>query len=79
VNYDDSLVVSITVTCYPWALSSGDDLFTCGTIYLPPQRPPTAYSRTDSECHTSTTVHISLTAWLSKPSYDLYACMPCTP
>jgi len=27
-------------------------------------RPPTAYSRTDSACHTNTTVHISLTAWL---------------
>ena len=25
-------------------------------------RPPTAYSRTDSVCHTNTTVHISLTA-----------------
>jgi len=25
-------------------------------------RPPTVYSRADSECHTNTTVHISLTA-----------------
>jgi len=39
-------------------------------------RQSTAYSRKDSECHTNTTVHISLTAW---PSYDSYACMPCTP
>jgi len=37
VNYDDSLVVTITVTSYSWALSSGDHLFTCGAIYLPPQ------------------------------------------
>jgi len=24
-------------------------------------------------------MHISLTAWLFKPSCDSYACMPCTP
>jgi len=36
VNYDNSLVVTITVTCYPWAPSSGDDLFTCGAIFWPP-------------------------------------------
>jgi len=41
-------------------------------------RPPTAYSRADSECHTNTTVHISHTVWLFKPSYDTYGCMPCT-
>jgi len=28
VNYDNSLVVTITVTCYSWAPSSGDHLFT---------------------------------------------------
>jgi len=33
VNYDNSLVV----TCYSWARSSGDHLFSCGAIYLPPQ------------------------------------------
>jgi len=27
-------------------------------------RPPTAYSRINSACHTNTTVHVSLTAWL---------------
>jgi len=37
VNYDNSLVVTITVTCYSWASSSGDHLFTCGAIYRPPQ------------------------------------------
>jgi len=37
VNYDNSLVVTITVTCYSWAPSSGDHLFTCGAIYRPPQ------------------------------------------
>jgi len=37
VNYDNSLVVTITVTCNLWAPSSGDHLFTCGAIYLPPQ------------------------------------------
>jgi len=37
MNYDLSFVVSpITVTCYSWAPSSGDHLFTCGAIYLPP-------------------------------------------
>jgi len=36
VNYDNSLVVTITVTCYAWAPSSGDHLFTCGAIYRPP-------------------------------------------
>jgi len=29
-------VVTITVTCDLWAPSSGDHLFTCGAIYLPP-------------------------------------------
>jgi len=28
VNYDNSLVVTTTVTCYSWAPSSGDHLFT---------------------------------------------------
>jgi len=37
VNYDNSLVVTITVTCNLWAPFSGDHLFTCGAIYLPPQ------------------------------------------
>jgi len=37
VSYDNSLVVSITVTCNSWAPSSGDHLFTCGAIYLLPQ------------------------------------------
>jgi len=37
VNYDNSLVVTITVTCYSWAPSRGDHLFTCGAIYQPPQ------------------------------------------
>jgi len=36
VNYDNSVVVTIAVTCYSWAPSSGDHLFTCGAIYLPP-------------------------------------------
>jgi len=38
VNYDNSLVVTITETCNLWASSSGGGhLFTCGAIYLPPQ------------------------------------------
>jgi len=37
VNYDNSLLVAITVTCYSWAPSSGDHLFTCGAISCPPQ------------------------------------------
>jgi len=36
VNYDNSLVVTITVTCYSWAPSSGDHLFSCGAISRPP-------------------------------------------
>jgi len=36
VNYANSLVVTITVTCNLWTPSSGDHLFTCGAIYLPP-------------------------------------------
>jgi len=30
--------VTITVTCYSWAPSPGDHLFTCGFIYRPPHR-----------------------------------------
>jgi len=29
--------VTITVTCYSWAPSSGDHLFSCGAISRPPQ------------------------------------------
>jgi len=36
MNYDNLLLVTITVTCNLWAPSSGDHLFTCGAIYLPP-------------------------------------------
>jgi len=36
VNYDNSLVVTITVTCYSWPPLSGDHLFTCGAIFWPP-------------------------------------------
>jgi len=36
VNYDNSFVVTITVTYYSWGPSSGDDLFTCGAIFWPP-------------------------------------------
>ena len=36
MNYDNSLVVTITVTWYSWAPSSGDHLFTCGAISRPP-------------------------------------------
>jgi len=37
MNYDLSLMVTITVTCYLWAPSSGDHSFTCGAISRPPQ------------------------------------------
>jgi len=37
MNYDNSLVVTIIVTCYSWAPSSGDHVFTCGAIFWPPQ------------------------------------------
>jgi len=38
VNYYNSLVVTITVTCYSWAPSSDDHLFTCGAILWPPHQ-----------------------------------------
>jgi len=28
--------VTITVTCYSWATSSGDHVFTCGAMSRPP-------------------------------------------
>jgi len=37
VNYDNPLVVTITVICNLWAPSSGDHLFTCGAILWPTQ------------------------------------------
>jgi len=37
VNCNNSLVVTITVTCYLWAPSIGDHLFTCGAISRQPQ------------------------------------------
>jgi len=33
-------VVTNTVTCYSWAPSGGDHLFTCGAIFWPPQKGP---------------------------------------
>jgi len=36
MDYDNSLVVTITVTCDLWAPSTGDHLFTCGAIFRPP-------------------------------------------
>jgi len=33
VNYDNLLVVTITVTCYSWAPFSGNHLLTCGVIF----------------------------------------------
>ena len=38
MNYDHSFVVTVTVTCYSWAPSSGDHFFTCGTISRPPHK-----------------------------------------
>jgi len=37
VNFDLSLVVTITVTCYLQAPSTGDYLITCCAISRPPQ------------------------------------------
>jgi len=36
VTYDNSLVVTVTVTSYAWAPTSGDHLFSCGAISRPP-------------------------------------------
>jgi len=36
VNYDNLLVVTITMVCYSWAPSSGDHLCACCTISRPP-------------------------------------------
>jgi len=38
VNYNNSLVVTITVTCYKKTPSSGELLFACGAISRPPQQ-----------------------------------------
>jgi len=35
VDYDDSLVVTTTVTCYLWAPSILDYFFACGAISWP--------------------------------------------
>ena len=36
-DYDNPLVVTVTVTCYSWSPSSGDHLFAYGPIFWPPQ------------------------------------------
>jgi len=38
VNYDNSLVVTVTVTCYLRAPSTGDKFITCGAMSKPPHR-----------------------------------------
>jgi len=38
VNYDNSLVVTITMTCRLWVPSSDDHLFTCEAIFWPAHR-----------------------------------------
>jgi len=53
VNYDNSLVVTITATCYAWAPSSGDHLFTCGAIYRPPHLQPNMKSSSHKTWQTS--------------------------
>jgi len=50
VNYDNSLVVTIAVSCYSWAPSSSDHLFTCGAIYLPPHIPVTSHELYKRPC-----------------------------
>jgi len=50
MNYDLSFVVTIKVTCYSWAPSSGDHLFACGAISRPPQRFSTKLSCTQWFC-----------------------------
>jgi len=40
VNYDDSLVVTITVTCYLWAPFAGGHLFTCVHVVFGSQLRP---------------------------------------
>jgi len=37
VNYDDTLVVTSSVTCYLWSPSTGDHFFICGANFRPPQ------------------------------------------
>jgi len=58
VNYDNSLVVTITVTCYSWAPSSGDHSFTCGAICWLPQCSPWYVSYED-ECLINFTTNLS--------------------
>jgi len=46
---------------HPWRLPISHTFYVAD--FVDTARPPTAYSRTESACHTNTTVHISLTAW----------------
>jgi len=38
VNYDNSLVVTITATCYLWSPSTGGHFFACGAISRLPHK-----------------------------------------
>jgi len=60
VNYDNSLLVTITVTCYSWVTSSGDHLFTCGTIFWPPHQPHLGVLCAWSNTHTMAVLHHGL-------------------
>jgi len=59
VNYDNSLVVTITVTCNLWAPSSGDHLFPCGAIYLPPHQPQHLQNKKAFQNHAQAALVIS--------------------
>jgi len=54
MNYDLPLVATaITVTCYSWAPSSRDHLFTCCTIYRPPHESLQLFSKLSHLCASS--------------------------
>jgi len=71
VNYDNSLVVIITVTCILWAPSSGDHLFTCGAIYLPPHM-------TRAQCYNWTKPDTLQFKWKTNHSRAMPVAAKCT-
>jgi len=38
VNYDLSFVLTVTMACYLWAISTGDHFFVCTIVELSPGR-----------------------------------------
>jgi len=65
VTFDYSLVVTIAVTCYLWAPSTGDHFFKCGVISWPPHK-----GAFEFVCRTIKCFHSSLNV-IVRPSVPL--------